>query len=454
MGKIRILGIAGPVLLTLFWAFTAAAQGAVLLPEPGQFPNTSKITIGATHGQTLPVRLTIREAYRLAREHYPSSRQRDLIEKTKEFSVENAAKGYLPQLSFNGQATLQSDVTTLPVKVPIAGFNLPSYSKDQYRLYAEIDQVLYDGGAISNQQQAARVSALIGQQSLIVELHGLFDRVNQLYFGVLLLEEQLKQNDLLQEDIQNGIDKLRAMVDNGTAYRSGIDELAAQLLQAGQSRTEEQVARKAYLDMLTLFTGAVLDDHLPLAEPPELPLQQTISRPEWLLFEYQKRNYDLQEEIADAQVRPRFSLFLQGGYARPALNMLSNDFAWYYIGGIRISWNLAGYYTLKRVRSITETGRRSLDLQKETFLLNTAVEARLASGDVAKYADLISKDENIIRLRTSVKEAALAQLTNGVLNAHDYLSQVIAEDKARQNLILHRVQLLQSEYNYQTIVGQ
>lgn len=398
-------------------------------------------------------RLTIREAYRLAREHYPASRRRDLIALTQQYTVENAARGYLPQLSVGGQATEQSAVTNLPLKVPISGFTLPNYSKDQYKVYGEIDQVIYDGGLIRNQQDAARVEALIEDKNLDVELHALGDRVNQLYFGVLLLDEELKQNELLQQDIRNGIDKTRAMVDNGTAYRASLDEPQAQLLQAGQSGTELDVTRKAYLDMLSLLTGASLDPRVPLAPPPDLTLQDTITRPELLLYAYQKRNYDLQEEIAVSQLRPRFGLFLQGGYARPGLNMLSNDFAWYYLGGVRLTWNLGGLYTLKRTRSLAETGRRSLDVQKETFVLNTQLQQQQARAAVMKYAMLMRDDDKIISLRTSVKNAAFAQLTNGVLSTHDYLTQVIAEDQARQAYILHRVQWLQSEYDYQTIVG-
>lgn len=402
-------------------------------------------------GSIQPVRLTIWEAYRLAREHYPSSRRRDLIALTKQYTVENAAHGYLPQLSFSGQATEQSAVTNIPIKVP--GFSLPAYSRDQYKVYGEIDQVVYDGGLIRNQQDAARVEALIDDKNLDVELHAVYDRIDQLYFGALLLDDELAQNELLQQDIRNALEKTRAMAENGTAYPAALDEPQAQLLQAGQSRTGLDLGRTAYLDMLSLLTGATLDPRVPLAPPPDLYLDETITRPELLLFEYQKRNYDLQEEMAASQLRPRLGLFLQGGYARPGLNMLSNDFAWYYIGGVRLTWTFGNLYTLKRTRMLAETGRRSLDVQKETFILNTRLQQRQTHAAVVAYATQMHDDDKIIRLRTSVKNAALAQLSNGVLSTHDYLTQVIAEDQAKQAYILHRVQWLQSEYDYQMIVG-
>jgi outer membrane protein TolC len=400
-----------------------------------------------------PVQLSIIKAYQLARNNYPLIKQRDLITKTREYSVSNAAKGYLPALTINGQATYQSDVTNFPFKIPIPGFTLPNYSKDQYKIYGEVDQSIYDGGIIKNQKQTAVVNEAISQQNLEVELYALYDRVNQLYFGVLLVDEQLKQNNLLKKDIQNGLDKVKAQVTNGIAYRSSADELSAQLLQAEQSRIELQTTRKAYMDMLGLFVNLSLDTTTIIEKPSPPLLGDSVSRPELSLYDYQKLNYDLQDKLLDAQLRPKFSFFLQGGYARPGLNFLSNDFQWYYIGGIKLNWNLGSLYTLKNQRQILDINRKTVDIEKETFLFNTHITQNQQHGDILKYVELIKKDDAIIALRESVKNAASAQLENGVLSAHDYITQVDAEDQARQNIILHQVQLLQSQFNYQNTTG-
>jgi outer membrane protein TolC len=395
--------------------------------------------------------LSIEKAYLLARDNYPLIKQRDLITKTKDYSVSNAAKGYLPSLSVNGQATYQSAVTNFPFKIP--GFNVPTYSKDQYKIYAEADQVIYDGGVIKNQQQIATANESIQQQNLEVELYALYDRVNQLFFGALLMDEQLKQTDLLTQDIQNGIDKAKALVANGTAYRSSVDELSAQLLQAEQSRVELSATKKAYLDMLGLFINTSLDEHT-ILEKPDMPVfTDNINRPELVLYDYQKRTYDLQGELLKAQLRPKFSFFAQGGYGRPGLNFLDNNFAWYYLGGLRLSWNLGSWYTLKNQKQLLDINRKTLDIQKETFLFNTHITQKQQNAEVEKYLELAKKDDAIIALRESVKKAASAQLENGVLSAHDYITEVNAEDQARQNLIFHQVQLLQAQYNYQNTMG-
>ena len=144
---------------------------------------------------------------------------------------------------------------------------------------------------------------------------------------------------------------------------------------------------------------------------------------------------------------------MQGGYARPGLNFLDNDFAWYYIGGLRLSWNLGSLYTLHNQKHILGIDRDMLDIQKETFLFNTKITQKQQNSDILKYEELVKSDDQIITLRENVKKASAAQLENGVLSAHDYLTEVNSEDQARENRILHEVQLLQARYNYQNTVG-
>ena len=397
--------------------------------------------------------LTISACYRLARQNYPLIKQRDLINKTKDYTVSNASKGYLPALSINGQATYQSAVTNFPFKLP--GLTFPQYSRDQYKMYGELDQVIYDGGAIKNQKETAEANQVIQQQSLEVQLYALYDRVNQLFFGALMVNEQLKLNDLLRQDIQNGVDKEKAMLANGVAYRSSVDELSAQLLQAEQSRDELKATQKAYLDMLSLFINSKLDENTLLEKPVEVQpaASENISRPELQSFDYQKKTFDLQDKLLTTQLLPKLGLFAQGGYGRPGLNFLNNNFSWYYIGGLKLSWNLGSLYTLKNQKQLLNIDKQSLDVQKETFLFNTSITQKQQNEDIEKYNALVKKDDAIIELRESVKKAASAQLENGVLSAHDYINEVNAEDQARQNRTLHQMQLLQAEYSYQNTVG-
>lgn len=268
-----------------------------------------------------------------------------------------------------------------------------------------------------------------------------------------MVNEQLKQNDLLKQDVQNGIDKEKALLANGVAYRSSVDELTAQMLQTDQSRVELLATRKAYLNMLSLFINQPVDENTKVETPPVPAVSDTISRPELLSYDYQKKIYDLQGKLLITQLMPKFGLFLQGGYARPGLNPLSNNFQWYYIGGLKLSWNFGSLYTLKNQRQLLNLNRQTLDVQKETFLFNTNLTQKQQNSDIDKYLQLIKRDDEIVGLRSSVKNASAAQLENGVLSAHDYITEVNAEDEARQNLILHQIQLLQARYSYQNTTG-
>jgi outer membrane protein TolC len=406
------------------------------------------MALGAVNAQ---VKLTITTCYELAEQNYPLVKQRELIAKSREFSIENVARGYWPQVSIQGQATYQSDVTQVPIKIP--GNDIPTISKDQYKIYGEVTQTVVDGGTIRAQKQTVETNALLEEEKLGVELYKLRERINQLFFGVLLVTEQLNQTDLMQKDLYLGISRTNAAIANGIALKSNADVLQAELLKADQRSIELKSARKAFIDMLSLFISQPLDDSVLFERPQPVVLSSDITRVELLVFEHQYKLLEVQRDLIHSRTRPRLSLFVQGGYGRPALNFLNNDFTSYYIGGLRLSWFLSGFYTRNNEKSVVEINRNSLMAQKETFLFNTTLALKQQNAEVNKWQDLIRTDGEIIVLRGRIKAAALAQLENGVINANDYLREVNAEDLSKQNKLAHEIQLLMAQYNHKTISG-
>lgn len=405
------------------------------------------IATGALQAQSL----TIETCYTLAAENYPLVKQRELLTKSNEYTLQNLSKGYLPQLTLAGQATYQSEVTQVPISVP--GMNVPVLSKDQYKFYGEVTQTLFDGGVIKQQKLTQQSNLQVEQQKLEVELYKIRDRINQLFFGILLVDEQIRQTELLKQDIALGLKKTEAAIANGTAFRSSADVLKAELLNADQRTTELKAARIAYAEMLGLFINRQLDAGTALEKPKALVVSPDINRPEITLYDSQNKTIDAQYKMLTARNLPRLNLFVQGGYGRPALNMLSNDFEAYYIGGVRLNWSLSGLYTLKKDKSLLDLNRQTIAVQKETFLFNTHYTLRQQSAEVNKYSALLTSDNDIIALRTRVKQTASAQLENGVITSNDYLREVNAEDKARQNKIVHEIQMLMAQYAQQTTTG-
>lgn len=396
--------------------------------------------------------LSIDECYQLARQNFPLIKQKDLIQKTKEYSITNISKGYLPQFVVNGQATYQSDVTEIPIKLP--NTSISTLDKDQYKIYAEVNQAVFDGGVKRLQKQSVEADAAVEQQKLEVELYKLNERINQLFFGILLANEQLAQTDILKKDIQLGITKINAAIANGTALKSSGDALQAELLKTDQRTIELKSVSQAYRDMLGLFINKQLDEHSVLQRPAKIITSQTINRPEILLYDTEKKSLDVQTSLIKAKNLPKAGLFLQGGYGRPALNMLKNDFDAYYIGGAKITWSLSGLYTSKKEKALVNIKSKTVDLQKEVFLFNTNLTLKKQNAEISKLEQLIQSDNGIIQLRARIKNTALSQLEYGVINSSDYLREVNSEDQAKQTQLLHDIQLLMAQYDQQNTTGK
>lgn len=403
-------------------------------------------------GQSLQT-LSLTEAWDLSQKNYPAVKQRDLVKQTAAISVENLQKGFFPQFSLSGQATYQSDVTKVPVSLP--GLSIESPSKDQYKLVADVSQLIYDGGMTKEQRALHQLNAAVEDQKVEVELYKLRERINQLYLSILYLDEQLKQVDLVKADILTGIKRVEAQVQNGVAFKSNLNMLKAELLKTEQRSIEVKASKKGLVDALSLFIGQELDEHIKLEKPVSASVAASeIVRPELKLYGDQQKLIGQQERLITAKNLPKASLFAQGGYGRPGLNMLLNEFDFFYIGGIRLNWSLGGLYTKKKEKEQVNINKKMVEVQKETFLLNTNSLLKQQQAEIDKLQKLMTSDNEIISLRKSVTDAAKAQLENRVITANDFLKEVNAEDQARQTLITHQVQLLQAQINYQTILGK
>ena len=396
--------------------------------------------------------LSLEEVYRLSEQNYPAIKQKDLIKQTENITLKNLNTGFLPQVSFSGQATYQSDVTS--VDIPLPNIKIPSQSKDQYKIVADVSQLIYDGGLIREQKNIQQLNSEVEQRKVEVDLYNLKNRVNQIYFNILYQDQLLKQNDLLLKDIQTGINKIQQQVSNGTVLRSGLQVLQVQMLQTQQRAIEIQNAKKGLTDALSLFINQPIDTTEQLQTPvARINSDASIIRPEIKLYQDQSKLLEGQQKLIDARNSPKASAFVQGGYGRPALNLLSNNFDFFYITGIRLNWSLGSLYNSKREKNLLDINRQSVEIQKETFLLNTQSQLKQQKAEVAKFAELVASDQAIIELRRKITEAAKAQLENAVITANDYLREINAEDAARQALATHQLQLLQAQINYQLTAG-
>lgn len=412
--------------------------------------------IGLCAGQAS---LSLTECYALARANYPLIKRMDLIGHSESYSLDNAAKAWLPQVSVSAQASYQSDVTKLPfdqekISALIPGFEIPVLDKDQYRAVAEVNQMIWDGGGTRATKAVVRAEAEVSKSQLENDLYLLNDRVNQLYFGCLLQDELLEQNRLLLADLEVNLARVEAMERNGVANRSDWESLRVAQLEARQQRVGIEASRVAFRRMLAELIGLSADSlRLETPADPGL-LSMTVARPELRYFEALENLSQTRERQLTAGWMPRVGAFVQGGYGRPGLDMLDVDFAAYYVAGIRLTWNLGKLYTLANDRRKLATERREIEARREAFLLNTRLDLLNRQEEIRRLSEQLRDDEEIIELRTSVKEAAEAKLQNGVISVADLIREINAVDQARQEEAIRRLRRLMAIYDYIYVRGE
>lgn len=400
--------------------------------------------------------ITLSECQEKARENYPLIKQYDLISKSEQYTLNNISKTYLPQFSVNGQITYQSEVTKLPIDFSTLGLpiDLKTMSKDQYKTTVDINQTIWDGGNASAQQKITKANAEAEKQQIEITLYQIKEQVNQLYFGILAIDEQIETLNLLEEDLQTNRTVALSMFRNGTTTQSDLDMIDVELLNINQNRIEQEAIKTSFLKMLSLYIHREIDQNSTLEKPENaLPQQATITRPELAYYNSKYLALDSQNEAITAKNMPRIGLFAQGGYGRPGLNMLEDKFRLFALGGLKLTWNFGNLYTKKNEKKLIEINKNSVHIQEETFLFNTNLQLTQQQTEIGKLKKQLDKDNEIIELITRVKDASKSKYKNGVYPINDLIRDINAENKARQRKALREIQYMQSIYNYQYIQG-
>lgn len=395
--------------------------------------------------------LTLDSCYALARQNYPLIKQLGLDRRLEQVSLDNIKKGYWPQVNLNAQAGWQSDVTTIPVNIP--NIKIPIPPQDQYKAYLDINQLLWDGGQIKLQAQQKSLETKIEAEKINTQLYSLREKINQLFFGILLVQEQLKINALSYAGLLIAENKINSAIKNGTMLRSNGDNIRAELLRVEQQKIEQTGNRSGMLSTLSWLLGTELDTATVLVTPLLTMPYKTISRPELAQFEAQIKAIQLRNKLIQIRNLPRINLFVQTGYGRPALNMFSNSFDPYFIGGLRISVPLTNWYNNKNDHELIQLNTQSVDLQKEIFLYNLQLSQKQLFTDIDKYKQLIEKDIEIVALRQNTLTAAQSQLDHGVITIGEFLQEMDKIELARQQKTLHEIQLIQTIYNQKYLTG-
>lgn len=402
---------------------------------------------------------SLEECQRAAEQNYPLIRQYDLIEKTTDLTVSNIMKGWLPQVSASAQATYQSDVASFPDRMQALydqiGLEMKGLKKDQYRVGIDISQTVYDGGAISSQAAIAREQGRVQAAQNEVNLYQVRQRVNEIYFALLLLEDQIRLNGDLQELLAGSEKKLASMEKGGIAAVSDYQNVKAERLNVVQQGVNLASQQRMLCTMLSTLCGIEVND---VQKPPVVEIGTGNNRPEMRLFDSQLRLADAQEKALNAALLPKLGVFAQGFYGYPGYNMfedmMRHEMSLNGMVGARLTWNIGALYTRKNDKAKLQLQRELTESNRDVFLFNSNLEQLQLTEEIARYRQLMADDDEIISLRSSVRKAAESKLSHGIIDVNDLVREINQENAAKVQRSIHEIQMLKKIYDNKFATNQ
>ncbi|MBR6282997.1 MAG: TolC family protein [Muribaculaceae bacterium] len=430
--------------------------------------------------------LTLEQALQRAQANYPLVKRYSLIEQTTEYTVSNLAKGWLPQLGVGAQVTWQNrtsnigdDLYTIidPHDIKVSGYiglanggslpipedadystvnvempepNVKGIGKLQYRAGAEVNQMIWEGGMIKGQQEVARLQSQVQAAQTDVDLYALNDRVADLFFGILLIDEQVQLADDMINLLADSERKLTTLQQKGLATGGDVAAVQAERMRTTQQRTHLTNSRRNFERVLDIFVGNDERTPLTLTRPAELlPNTQTF-RPELRLLDNQLALTYAQERLLRSSLMPRVSAFAQGYYGYIGFDMMHDIMhrnpSFNAVVGLRVNWTIGSLYTYRNDRARLNLQRSEIETQRETFLFNTRLKSAQETEAVTGYRRLLADDDQIIDLRVTVRKAAESKLNHGIIDVNNLLQEISKETQARIARSQHQLEMLQHMY--------
>lgn len=396
---------------------------------------------------------TLEECQKAAEKNYPLIKQYGLIAQTTELTVSNIQKEWLPKIAVSAQATYQSNVVAWPERIQSIyqqmGLTMKGLKKDQYKMAIDLQQTLYDGGTIASKQAIARQEAKVQEAENQTKLYQVHHRVNEMYFALLLLNEQIKLNNNVKSLLLASENKLAAMVKSGTAATSDLDNVKAERLSAEQQYTSLKAEQQMLQHILTTFCGIKVEN---VQKP--IPVSTdtlTNNRPELQLFNSKLKLSEAQEKALNTRLHPTLALFAQGYYGYPGMNMFNDmiDHKWRLNGivGVKLSWNVGALYTRKNDKARLRLQRELIENERKVFLFNNSMEQIRQNSNINRFKTMMQTDKEIIALRTNVRKAAESKLLHGIIDVNSLLREINNENAAKVQWAIHEIDMLKEMYN-------
>ena len=406
--------------------------------------------------------LTLERCQQLAQENYPAIKKYGLIEKSLEIELSDINKSWLPSVTAYGQGTIQNVVPAFPAALEEVlaqmGREVRGIGKFQYKIGVDVSQTIWDGGASKTRREIARSQEAVKQSGLEVEMYTLRQKVDNIYFAILLIDEQIKQSTQTLDLLNANLDLLRSMLKNGTAMRSDVDMVQAQALTLKQSITQAESTVKSYRALLSIYVGEdVFAEELVLPNT-DIPIALTSDRPELKLFDSRQNALETSQLMTNVSLMPKIGFFAQAYYGYPGFDyfksMMNRDLSFNIMAGVRVSWNIDSFYTKKNKLAKTALDIDNINVERETFLFNSRLQTESQLETLEGLRNVMKDDAQIIELRGNVRKAAESQLRNGIIDATALLSKITDENLARLTAKFHDIQYIQEVYKIKNTLNR
>lgn len=406
--------------------------------------------------------LTIEQCVEKARDNYPMVKKYDLLASTLDIDLSDINKGWLPRIGVYGQVTAQNVVPSFPESLSGVlqqmGQPMKGLGKLQYKAGVDVSQTIWDGGVSHVQRELRRAGTAAEQSALDVEMYAVRQRVENLYFAILLTEEQIAQNRNTMTLLDATLERLKAMLRNGTAMQSDVDMIEAQSLTVAQGIAQAESALNGYRTVLELFIGESLQGVEMIRPDSVMPSELQSDRPEIRLFDTRIVAADASRRLADTALMPKVGLFAQAYYGYPGFDyfksMINRDLSFNIMAGVKVSWNIDSFYTKRNVSRRNRLDIAGIMAEKETFLFNSDMQVASQLEKIRGIRDVMKDDSRIMALRANVRKSAESQLENGIIDTTALLTKITDENQAALTARYHEIQLVQEIYNLKYILNR
>lgn len=405
--------------------------------------------------------ITLKECYEKSEQINSLAGEKTVYSEISALKAENLSKGWLPTIDANGSFLYNSSVIDMGSalgSIPIPGIAdmIKPLPHEQYKVTVDINQMIYDGGAIKNAKAVEKADLAINEKQNETDLYKLRSQINTYYFNILLLD---RQKEILQSYLSlldKRLTSIQSGVNNGVILRTDADILTAERIRLRQQLDENEIRRTALIKILSDMTGITADQELSLAVPSFSDvLPGEITRPELELFDLRKQQLEAGISLINSKRMPKAFGFATLGYGNPpGNNFFKDEFAPYYILGAGIKWNIFDWNKAANEKQVIRLQQGIIENRKTDLSDNLSRMLDVKRSEINSLSTLITTDEELITIRKRITLVAESQYDNGIITATELLNEITAERLALINAELHKVNLALAQVEYLNISGQ